>query len=52
MEESREVTMQEITRIIIGLRADGWDEKKINDFMIYIGSGDEQYMPKKKEESE
>jgi len=47
MEENKDMTMQEITRIIVGLRAAGWDEKKINDFMIYIESGNEEYMPGK-----
>ena len=42
-----EMNMQENARLILGLRASGWDEKRINDFMLYIESGDEQYKPKK-----
>lgn len=41
--------MQEIFRFIIGLRSAGWDEKKINDFILYIESGEEQYKPTKSE---
>lgn len=40
------MNMQEIARLIMGLRSAGWDEKKINDFMLYIESGEEQYKPK------
>ena len=39
------MTMQEMTRFILGLRAAGWTEKQITDFMLYIESGDEQYKP-------
>ena len=38
--------MSEAARIIIGLRAAGWDEKKINDFILYVETGEEQYKPK------
>lgn len=41
--------MQENARLILGLRAAGWDEKKINDFILFIESGDEQYKPKPQE---
>ena len=41
------MNMQENARLILGLRAAGWDEKRINDFLLYIESGDEQYTPKK-----
>lgn len=37
--------MQENARLILGLRAAGWDDKKIADFILYIESGDEQYKP-------
>ena len=40
------MNMQENARFIKGLRSAGWDEKKINDFMLYIESGEEQYIPK------
>lgn len=35
--------MQETARLILELRAAGWSEQKINDFILFIGSGDEQY---------
>ena len=38
--------MAETARLILGLRAAGWSEKKINDFILYIESGEEQYKPK------
>jgi len=38
--------MSEAARIIIGLRAAGWDEKKINDFILFVETGEEQYKPK------
>ena len=37
--------MQEMARLILGLRSAGWDKKKINDFLLFIESGDEQYKP-------
>ncbi len=37
--------MQETARFITGLRSAGWDEKRINDFIMYIGTGDEKYKP-------
>lgn len=40
------MNMQEIARLIFGLRAAGWGEKKIIDFLLFIESGDEQYKPK------
>lgn len=46
------MNMQEVARLLLGLRAAGWSEKKINDFMLYIESGDEHYMPKPPEEEE
>ena len=45
-----EMNMKEASRIIIGLRAAGWNEKDINDFILYIETGEEQYKPKPKQE--
>lgn len=42
----------ECSRIILGLRAAGWSEKAINDFILWIESGDTQYKPKQVEEKE
>ena len=39
------MTMTEISRLIIGLRAAGWSEEKINNFLLYIESGDESLKP-------
>lgn len=41
--------MQEVARLLLGLRADGWSEKKINDFLLWIETGDEKYKPKTEE---
>lgn len=43
------MNMQEASRVILGLRAAGWDEKDINDFILYIETGDEQYKTKPKD---
>lgn len=40
------MNMQETARLILGLRAAGWSEKEINDFMLFIESGEEKYKPK------
>ena len=42
------VNMSETARLILGLRAAGWDEKSINDFILYIESEQEHYNPKEK----
>ncbi len=39
------MNMQENARFILGLRSAGWSEKQINDFMLFIESGDERYKP-------
>ena len=44
------MSMTENARFIKGLRNAGWTEKAINDFMLYIESGEEQYAPKKRTE--
>lgn len=40
------MNMTEIARLITGLRSDGWSEQKINDFLLWIETGEEQYKPK------
>lgn len=40
-----EMNMQENARLVLGLRAAGWSEKKINDFILYIETGEDQYKP-------
>lgn len=46
------MTMTEMMRLILGLREAGWSEAKINDFLIYIESGNETYKPKPDTKSE
>ena len=41
--------MQEVARLLLGLRADGWSEKKINDFLLWIETGEEKYKLKTEE---
>lgn len=38
-----EMQMTEVARLIEGLRAAGWSEKKINDFLLFIETGKEEY---------
>ena len=35
--------MTEIARLILGLREAGWSAEKINNFLIYIESGNDLY---------
>ena len=46
------MNMQESARLILGLRAAGGSEKKINDFLLFIESGEEQYKPGKDTDDE
>ena len=39
--------LEELTRIIIGLRSAGVTDKEIVDLLLYIESGEEKYKPKK-----
>ncbi len=39
--------MTEVSRMILGLRAAGWDDKAIGDFILWVGTGDEKYKPSK-----
>ncbi|MBO6230847.1 MAG: hypothetical protein J6O50_09800 [Ruminiclostridium sp.] len=39
------MNMQKTARLILGLRAAGWSEEKINDFILYIESGEDKYKP-------
>ena len=43
--------MQESSRLILGLRARGWTDTEIADFILYVESGDERYKPKPREET-
>lgn len=46
------MNMQEVARMITGLRAAGWSDKEINDFMLYIETGEEKYKPKNEQDDE
>ena len=46
------MNMQEVARMILGLRSAGWTEKEINDFMLFIETGEEQYKPENRREKE
>lgn len=46
------MTMAEASRVILGLRAAGWTEKAINDFILWIETGDPQYKPNGSEDKE
>ncbi len=46
------MNMSEAARLIIGLRSAGWDEKDINDFILFIETGEEQYKPKEREKAD
>lgn len=45
------MNMTEVARLLIGLRAAGWTDTEINDFVLYIETGEDQYMPKPKREN-
>jgi hypothetical protein len=45
------MNMTEVARLLIGLRAAGWTDTEINDFVLYIETGEDQYKPKPKQES-
>lgn len=47
-----DMNMTEVARLLLGLRAAGWSEKEINDFILFIETGEEQYKPTKKEKAE
>lgn len=47
-----DMNMTEVARLLLGLRAAGWTEKEINDFILFIETGEDQYKPKQKEKAE
>lgn len=47
-----DMNMTEVARLLLGLRAAGWTEKEINDFILFIETGEEQYKPGQKEKAE
>ena len=46
------MNMQEVTRLIHGLRALGISAEEINEFILWMESGDGEHLPKKTDKSE
>ena len=46
------MNMTEMARFILGLRSAGWSEEKINNFIVFIESGEEQYKPRPDRDTE
>lgn len=40
------MNMSESSRLILGLRAKGWSDTEITDFILWIETGEKQYKPK------
>lgn len=40
------MNMSETSRLILGLRAAGWDDTSINNLILWIETGNEIYKPK------
>lgn len=38
------MNMQEVTRLIRALRAEGWDGDSIDDLLLYLEGGDGEYI--------
>lgn len=39
------MNMSESSRLILGLRAKGWNDTEITDFILWVETGDEHYKP-------
>ena len=44
------MNMSESSRLSLGLRAMGWSDTEIVDFILWIETGEAQYMPKPDDE--
>ena len=44
------MNMQEVTRLIQGLRALGISAEEITEFILWMESGDEKHLPKKEDD--
>ena len=42
------MNMGEMSRLILGLRSAGWSDTEINDFVLWVETGDEKYRPNNK----
>lgn len=38
--------MQEVARLLLGLREKGWSDTEIVDFLLYLESGEDNYLRK------
>lgn len=47
--EGKQMNMSETARLILGLRAAGWDDTRITNLIIWIETGDEKYKPETQE---
>ena len=45
------MNMQEVTRLIRALRAEGWTGDSIDDLLLYLEAGDTEYIPRDKKPS-
>jgi len=45
-----DMNMSEVTRLILDLRAAGWDDTKIINHILYIETGEDKYKAKQKKE--
>lgn len=45
------MNMQEVTRLIKALRAEGWDGDSIADLLLYLEAGDIEYQPRSQRQS-
>jgi hypothetical protein len=43
------MNMSEVARLILGLRSRGWTGDEINDFILWIETGEDQYKPKERQ---
>lgn len=41
------MNMQETSRLILALRSKGWTDTEINNLILYMETGEEQYKPSK-----
>jgi hypothetical protein len=48
--EAYGMNMSETARLILGLRAAGWDDTRIADFILWIETGNEKYKPAETED--
>ena len=45
-----DVNMSEAARLIVGLRKAGWSDTAINNLILYLETGNSEYLPKDQKE--